>query len=490
MKYLIILLVFLAFFIHGAIQLDPDFGWHLRTGQIILSSGVPKIDPFTYSMPSFPYVDLSWLSDVMIAILYPRVGMFGLSIIAAIISTASLIIALTIEFGKENPKNWIFKSTLLLLGSAAIFSFEAVRIQVVSWLFLAILLKVFFENRFWYKRRLFLPGLFLLWTNMHGSFFVGLVVLFLGIIIRSLISKKVSLIDAAILVLSTLVTLINPYGRNLYDEVFRTLWGSNLSGKIMEWMPAIFSLNFPFIALVCIGTLSVWYYRKRYSPESIIIFFCFLTAAITSQRHIPLWIILCLPFLIFSYNHLFSDITKYKFGPERMKKIINGSFVGSLILFFAILALNIGSGLTENNFYPKDALNYLRQQIPSGQIFSEYGWGGYLIWKLPEKKVYIDGRMCTWFGKETKGESKNIMEESAAILSGKQNYRNLFQQYQVEIVLWPNKQANLMDRFIQKIRTKYQKEPSFSFLKQLEDDGWKKVYEDSVAVIYQKPSDF
>ena len=227
MKYLVVLLVFLTFFLRGVTTIDPDFGWHLRMGEIILSSGVPKTDPFSYSAPNYPFVDLSWLSGVIIVWLYPKIGMAGLSILAALITVSSLVIALSIK--QKKPYNFYIWTGLLVLSAGAIFPFEAVRIQVVSWLFLAIILKIFLEQESWNLRRFFLPGLFLLWANLHGSFFVGLAVLTAGTIIRAWRLKRIETTNLLILGLSALLTLINPYGLGLHSEVFRTLWGSNLS---------------------------------------------------------------------------------------------------------------------------------------------------------------------------------------------------------------------------------------------------------------------
>ena len=35
-------------------------------------------------------------------------------------------------------------------------------------------------------------------------------------------------------------------------------------------------------------------------------------------------------------------------------------------------------------------------KAPEGNMFNEYSWGVYLIWKLPEYKTFIDGRMLSW----------------------------------------------------------------------------------------------
>src|SRR3989344_2129018 len=45
-------------------SLDPDFGWHVRTGQLILERGIPHQDWYTFTMPSFAWIDHEWLFNV------------------------------------------------------------------------------------------------------------------------------------------------------------------------------------------------------------------------------------------------------------------------------------------------------------------------------------------------------------------------------------------------------------------------------------------
>jgi hypothetical protein len=48
-KFFLLFLTF-TFFWRGIIYLDPDFGWHLQAGEMILHSGFPQNDPFSYTM--------------------------------------------------------------------------------------------------------------------------------------------------------------------------------------------------------------------------------------------------------------------------------------------------------------------------------------------------------------------------------------------------------------------------------------------------------
>src|SRR5574340_1215076 len=97
LKVFFIVLILFLFYIKSLSFLDPDFGWHLQTGRIILSFGVPKTDPFSYTMPNYPYVDHSWLTDLAIAKLYPLVGIAGLTMLFTIVTFASILIVFFIK---------------------------------------------------------------------------------------------------------------------------------------------------------------------------------------------------------------------------------------------------------------------------------------------------------------------------------------------------------------------------------------------------------
>src|SRR4051794_140107 len=87
---LVLLLYFLLAWAIGIVYLDPDFGWHLRTGQYILSHGIPKTDPFSYTMPNFPFVDHAWLTDIALFVLNMQVGSAALAGAFALLTTFAL----------------------------------------------------------------------------------------------------------------------------------------------------------------------------------------------------------------------------------------------------------------------------------------------------------------------------------------------------------------------------------------------------------------
>src|SRR4030066_498133 len=77
---------FILFFVKAKNYLDPDFGWSLRLGEFIFKNGIPKTDPFSYTMPSYPFVDYEWLTNLSWVFLYPVIGIFGLAVIYSVLA--------------------------------------------------------------------------------------------------------------------------------------------------------------------------------------------------------------------------------------------------------------------------------------------------------------------------------------------------------------------------------------------------------------------
>src|SRR5947207_3130396 len=60
--------VAIAFFSFGLIGItDPDYWWHLRTGHLIVDShAIPRVDPYSFTLPGKAWVAHEWLAEVLI----------------------------------------------------------------------------------------------------------------------------------------------------------------------------------------------------------------------------------------------------------------------------------------------------------------------------------------------------------------------------------------------------------------------------------------
>jgi hypothetical protein len=486
---LILLVLGLTAFIRGILFLDPDFGWHLRMGELILQKGIPLTDPFSYTMSSYPFVDHEWLLNVLISIGVKSVGIYGLALIFALIFISALFLAIPKQF-----KNY---STLpLALAGGAMLGFTGIRTQVVTWFFLALLLKVIFDESLWKKWKLFIPLIFILWVNLHGGFAVGIVILFLIFIFKSWQNKKFELGYFGITLFSVILTFVNPYGPRIWWEIWQQISDGNLKWHIAEWSPGFFDTDIALLALFALSFSFLLRYKAKIGKIPVIIYLFLLLMAVSALRQIPLWALSAVFVVSAAIKLLMAEVGNNKYARERLKKATKILFVIIFVVFvFEIITSILGVlGLSEQKYYPAKAVVYLsRQNFVNGNLFTLYDYGGYLIWKLPNRKVFIDGRMPSWRRDGIfPNESNYAFKDYLKMLGDEGYFMQMVEKYNIHYVLLSNpllnnkklsplaaKLENITEKFVLwKTNTKVVGED-------LTKLGFKKIYNDGHFVIYK-----
>lgn len=487
-------IVSIYYWVRAAGYTDPDFGWHLRMGQLILSKGIPATDPFSYTMPSYPFVDHEWLTNILLYRALPIIGHTGLAGVFTLLAFGALILQ-WIAVAREQ-RRFIFIP--FFLAMVTLVFFFGVRPQVISWFFFSLILFVVRDIGRFLRWRKWLPAVFLTWANLHGGFPIGIVTL-LTANIYWLLKRKQSIFSASSVFLSCVgATFITPYGWRNWWEVWMQMTDTSLRWNIVEWMPVIFSLYFSFWIFFVLSVFLVIRYRKRFTFLDMVVYFGLLAAGLSSKRHIPLWAIVSLPITTQGLFFLYKEAAKIQYGNIRMVKALKGFFVIIFIIAIIELLPNALLLLGHNAAYPSTAVDYLHLHTPRGQIFSSYDWGGYLIWKLPKKKVFVDGRMPSWRWKaHIAGESDYAFDEYRKFLNVDLSFHSVTSKYGISTLLIPverkddksflAKQMDRFDNFVKKsLRIKPEKEMGFSkVVTAAKKAGWVVVYKDEEVVVYQ-----
>ncbi len=477
------LFLWLVFSLVSASFLDPDFGWHFRTGEWIWQNRtVPQKDLFSYTMPDYQWRYHSWLSEVFLYKAYLWWGYTGLAFFFGFLGSLAFMVA--VPFTKIN-----FAFIPLLLAGQACLGYMSVRPTMISY-FLAAVVFLILRKSYRKPSKLFLlPFIFLIWANLHGAFSIGLAVM--GFLILSdfylIVRKKRKLQNHFLLTifssaLSIIVVMVNPYGWRIYQEVFQTLFSSQLHGRIVEWLPysdfnpGMFFYTGLFWALVFVLKEKVPFFEK-------VTGFLLLLAAFSSRRFLIYYFIFTLPEFIIMLKQTYLILLKQHGFLKiwRQKKIV------LIVSLFAVglayySSFGMVTNLKEDYFYPGKAVLFLQKHFFNGNLFSTYNWGGYLIWKMPEKKVYIDGRMAIW-----KDHGYSAFEEQQKIFSGKDDYQPVFDRYSVEVALLPTDQqarkslASLLSEIFRV------QPPVLSFSQRLLANGWQIVYKDGVSQVLVGP---
>jgi len=484
---LVYLSFFIVYFLEGLLLLDPDFGWHLRFGQIVLAKGIIYKDLFSYTMPSYNFIDHEWLSDVLLALFYPIIGKVGFSLIFASILSISLMIQARIVRNR-----WVLIP--FSLSGMSLFSVAGIRPQLFSILFFSIIISLVLNKTNYEKYKYAVPLLFLVWANLHGGFLVGIFVLLLFILFKFIKSKKIIIRDLSILLISIIATFINPYGLNLWKEILVSATDVSLRFRIEEWMPSFLFLNYAFIILSVLSVFMFIKYFKRFNHLEKILFIILFFFAMSSYRNIYFFIPIAIVAIAKGFEFFYKDLFIYPFGRERLIIVSKIVTAFCFLLFILNVVSMIFSIYSQGGpiFYPQNASFFLNTHNSKGQIFSTYNWGGYLIWKVPNKKVFVDGRMPSWKNKNAPlEESKDAFLEWGEVTSGQIPLEKEIKKYNIDTFLLPanfskvNKNSETINNLMFKILN-IKSYDGTALANQLKELGFTKIYKDSIAVIYRK----
>ena len=480
------LIIFALVFIKTYFLLDPDFGWHLKLGELILGSGIPVSDPFSYTMPSFSFIDHEWLTNVLIYFFYQNIGWVFLSLAFSLLLCLSILIPIKFKINLLSalPITLTLLTLLLFLG---------IRPQIITLFFYSILITTLLDKRIYEKFRYFIPLLVLLWVNLHGGFALGIITYGLFVVVRSIENRKVDVKDIVILMMCFVFSFINPYKIRIWEEIINQSSDQSLRWTISEWMPSLFTFYPALWIYVAISSVLVFIQRKFLTTFEKLLFVVLLVAGLSSIRHMALWAIVALPI---TYKNLFTfqkKISKIKYGKKRFHKACAFLIMLTIVVSITHVLIKWDNLFTysEKGFYPYNATLFLRENPRSGQLLSSYGWGGYLIWKLPDKKVFIDGRMPSWRNEYAPiGESKNAFKDYNELMIGIADFEKVTKKYSIDTILLPSRKVDKKN-FIKNIdkalsRLINKEELKAGIYTNLEKNGWEIVYQDDISIIYRK----
>jgi hypothetical protein len=410
----LLLLLYSALALAGPVLLlnsvnDPDFFWHLKTGEWIWEHrGLPVSDPFNFMNQASAgegqrfTLTAYWLTQVIYHLVHEALGMPGIAALKLVVFSLFLAALLKLRRGDRVLHAALVLSVLPLLAVGYAYD----RPQAFSFLFFALLLAILERARSvpggpaGWRSDLAAPLLMLLWANMHGGHVLGQAVIVLFLVLEGVKFSHPSLQPLGperyrrLAVAgggALLVSLVNPNSWHGFAAAVSPVpvwlgneeYASTLSAFRMQPLVAVF---WGALGLSLLSVLRSW--RKPDITRIV------LLAALGYQgslhvRYVPFFLVAALP-------AVGAWLSAERLVPGARHLVAAGSLaLATLPLRDAVPTRErVAVALRVNErVYPVHAADFVLANAPRGNLYNTYLWGGYLLWRLsPERKVFVDGR--------------------------------------------------------------------------------------------------
>jgi hypothetical protein len=469
---LVALYSFLAvLFIRAFYLNDPDIWWHLRTGDWILAHHeVPRTDPFSSFGMNKPWIAYSWLFDLVSAVAFARLSFLSIAILEIAVRVAISVTLFHLVRGLS-PTFW----RAVGLTAAALVAMTDVigpRPGMLTILFVIVELDILLSAaRSGNARALwFVPPMLALWANWHIQFVYGLFVL--GVFAAEpLISSatgyrprtKTSLPlrqPWLVLAASGLATMLNPYGGRIYSTVFLYAGQSGAYNAISELRAMTFrEPQHYLVLLMALGAAMTLGWRRDPRPLWMILLAFTSVMAFRSVKEV--WFLAVVAAAVMAAEPAGETDKPRVPMPGKLRLAVAVCVLSAVVFSFVRyevtndwLDLQVGSN------FPEGASRYVETHHLSGPLLNDLSWGGFLIWRLPQLPVAIDGRT------NVHGDSR--IQEFSNLWTGKPGWASDPELERANLVITPRVSA---------ICGLLRSDPRFVV-----------AYEDSQAVVFRRRS--
>jgi len=459
---------------------DTDTWWHLQAGKVTIDSGhILETDLFSHTRYGSPWVNHSWLSQIILYLLFADFSYAGLGLFIGVV----VVLAFVFVYGQMEGDPF-FRAFVIVLAGAVSGVIWMARPQLLSFLGTAIVCYLLYLFKWQRVNRLWLlPPLFALWCNLHAGYALGFMVLVAFVagevfnhVLESRLPSDDPVVDwkgiatvVAVSVVSVLVLVVNPNTTRMWTYYLDTVKVGVLQDFIQEWQSPNFHPLYtqPFIWLLLATLGAIGLSRRRVDGTDLALVTVFAYAALVAGRNIGPCALVAAPVLSRHgktvLDRLGLSIRARPNGSARMRTLLGGVNWSILIVLIALAVLKVQQPLSDTfneelqrESLPVGATDWIEAHEPQGKMFNHYNWGGYLIYRLwPEYLVFVDGR-TDLYGDE-------ILRDYVEIQRGGPEAVSLLDEYGVSFVV--TKTGD-----------------SLSTLLECRDD-WALLYQDQVAVI-------
>jgi len=469
-----VLVVILSLFISG--EQDPDFWWHLRIGRWMVDNGrLPSTDIFTYTVPTHVWTDHEYLTEILMWLIYSKVGLGVLCVAFGVITWAGFWLI----YRQVRRQPFVIVGIGLAVGAIAGAPIWGPRSQMIT--FALSCLQLYWLQGYLSGRSrslTYFPLVMVLWANMHGGWAIAFA--WFGAAIgaelvgwawdRSNPAHRMHLRFLLIITAASAVAVAaTPHFLSLYPYPFQTEGSVAQQKLIVEWFSPDFHQVYlrPFEAMFFL--LIAGFALRRPTLYEFFLTALALGLALQSVRNVALFVAAATPVLINTYSEAWKDLARTRKWNLSLppRPIFAAVTTAMLLVIVGATALHISDSISPStqqsldaSSYPIGAADWLAAHPAVGtRMYNQYGWGGYLAYRFypqPNRKVFIFGEAALM--------GDPLLNQYEDVQTLRPDWQQVLDRWKVDYIVYNRGEA---------LANVLATQP-----------GWKLVYQDSVAVIY------
>ena len=390
---------------------DPDTFWHIRTGLWILDNAkVPVTDFYSYTAAGEPWVSGQWLAEILFALAFKVAQWRGVVILSA--ACYSTFVLLVFLYLVQNLRFSVAIGWAVLTALAFVPHYVA-RPHLFSYILLLIWVVILLDS---YDSGDFRPStpvlclLMILWANMHGSFTIGLLLLYVfagfscyeKFVLHDYIRcRKIVLVSTAV----SVCALLTPYGVHSALLILQLMNMKFVMAHTNEWLSPNFQA-YPYFLFYLVALLAAIAGLGIQLRGPHLIAFCIMMFLGLSHVRGLLMFFLLAPIILarpisaraawFAAQRVDSQSTKSIEAPDPVLFFLQRRPMAMPAIFLALAAVITAYSWQEINIgppksiAPSAAIDFVRRTGISGNVFNNQAFGGYLI--FVDIPTFIDTR--------------------------------------------------------------------------------------------------
>ena len=436
-----------------------DLAYHVRAGALTLDTGlIPAVDTFTFTAYGQPWLNQQWGAQLVLAAVHRIGGWAGLAILrAALVGALAGLVYLACRRHGLNRRvaAWL---TLAAFGLSAVAL--GLRPQLFGLVLFAATLLLLAERRDRPRLLWLIPVVVAVWANVHGSFFLGPVLVGLAWLEDVHDGRSGATRTLLVGIVATLATLANPFGPSVWLYATGLTTNPLVTERISEWQPTTLR-SVPGLAFFASALLVAAFLARRGRTTSwpaLLAFAVLFGIGAWAVRGIAWWAI---GSAVVVAALVGAERGRATLERQERPRPLNAVLAVALVLAgIALLPgwrpldpqLGAPAGVVAN---APPGLTAAVAQVarPGDNLYLPQPWGSWFEYATPAALVVLDSRIELF--------PADVWDRYEAIAEGRPEWRQLLDQWGVTLVIATNERPG-------------------GLLEQLASDpGWREAYGDA-----------